>query len=136
MADPQIRAIVRGLEKFTERAVIKITLDTTANLIETTPVDTGWARANWVPAITQSFDRDLGGVEPTSQGATAAAQQQQAAIGRVVTGYTLARGRVFVTNNVPYIVSLNDGSSTKAPSGFVQNAIEKAVTLDIRGLRA
>ena len=133
--DSQIRAVVRGLERVTERVITKITLDVTANLVEATPVDTGWARANWVPAIGAPVVRDLGNVPATSQNAASVAGKQQQAIAAVVTGYKLARGAVFVSNNVPYILRLNDGSSKQAPSGFVQRAIKKAVTQDIRGFR-
>ena len=134
MADPQIRSIVRALEGLTETVITKITLDVTANLVETTPVDIGWARANWVPAIGRPFEVDLRNVRATDQNVTAAQAQQQSGITGVVGGYKLARGKVFVSNNVPYIRRLNDGSSKQAPSGFVQRAVKKAVTLDIRGL--
>ena len=134
MADPQIRAIVKGLEKLTERVVTKITLDITANLIETTPVDTGWARANWVPAIGTPFEANLDEIVPTPQDAASAALGQQAAIAGIVIVYKLSMGAVFIANNVPYILRLNEGSSAQAPSAFVQRAIEKAVTQDIKGL--
>lgn len=97
-------------------------------------MDTGWARANWVPAIGASLDRDLSNTPGTSQAATSARVQQQTALGAVASTYRLSRGAVFVTNNVPYIGRLNDGSSKQAPSGFVQFAVAKAVTQDIRGL--
>lgn len=132
--DPQIKAIVRGLERLAERVIIKITLDVTANLIETTPVDTGWARANWVPAIGSKFEADLSKVKATVAGATAAAATQQGAIAAVAVGYKLAMGRVFISNNVPYINRLNDGWSNQAPKAFVQRAIVKAITRDIKGL--
>ncbi len=35
-------------------------------------------------------------------------------------------GRLFLSNNVPYISRLNDGSSGQAPAGFVQAAIARA----------
>ena len=134
--DPQIRAIVKGLEKVVERVVTKITLDVTANLIKITPVDTGWARANWVPAIGAPIRQDLSAVPATVSNAQSKTGEQQRAMADVVTGYRLVRGRVFVSNNVPYITKLNDGHSRKAPAGFVQMAIQKAVTQDIRGFRA
>lgn len=135
MADPQIRAIVRGIERLTERVVTKITLDVLANLIETTPVDTGWARANWVPSIGSAFEADLGGVRATPQAAASASQRQSSAAASVASTYSLDRGRVYITNNVPYVPRLNDGHSAQAPTGFVQAAIRKAVTRDIRGLQ-
>lgn len=133
MVDPQVQAIVRGLNKLAERVVIKIAFDVVANLVETTPVATGWARANWVPAIGSPLVTDLSGIPATTQGALSAKGQQDAATAGLL-GYKLGKGSVFISNNVPYIIPLNMGSSKKAPSGFVQRAIRKAVTQDIRGL--
>ena len=127
----QVTAIVRSLERFTERLIVKITLDVTANLVETTPVDTGWARANWVPSVGTPVVKNLKGAERI----VSAAAAEQAAGQAQAIGYKLARGRVFVSNNVPYILRLNDGYSQQAPSGFVQMAIRKAVTQAGRGFR-
>ncbi len=129
-----VRAVVRAVNKLTERAIVKLTLDVTANLREVTPRDTGWAAANWVPSIGKPVVADLGGIQPTAALATSAAAEQATAIAGVL-GYKLSRGRVFVTNNVDYITELNDGKSKKEPAGFVQRAIRKAVTQDIKGLR-
>ena len=133
MADRQVRAVVRALEGFSSRLIRKITLDVTANLVETTPVDTGWARANWVPSI--GFPR----LEPATDSPTVAIVPPQVIVQKAATAgifaYRLEQGSVFVTNNVPYIVELNDGKSTQAPTGFVQAAIRKAVTRDVQGLR-
>ena len=127
----QIRAIVRGLGQFTERLIVKITTDATANLIEDTPVDTGWARANWVPSLGAPVVKELSGSDRNVQ---SAASEQSAGVAEVL-GYRLRRGRVFISNNVPYILSLNDGHSNQAGPGFIQRAIRKAVTIDIRGFR-
>lgn len=128
----QARAVTAALNAFVEKAVKKITLDVTANLIETTPVDTGWARANWVPSIGVAATQNLRGTEVTSQQVAAAGATQRSGQAEVL-GYALNRGKVFVTNDVPYINRLNDGSSDQAPSGFVQRSIAKAVTQGIRG---
>lgn len=133
MATPQVRAVIQALERVTEKAIVKITLDVTANLVQSTPVDVGWARANWVPAIGTPVLKNLSGVDPTSGATSAAAAEQQGALGGIVAGYKLDRGKVFVSNNVPYITKLNDGSSKQAPAGFVQAAIRKAVAEDFRG---
>ncbi len=127
----QIRGIMRGLDRMTARAVIKITLDVTANLIEDpnqgsvtgTPIDTGWARNNWVPRIGAPFEGTVG--DPGS-----ADGSQQSAGQAQVLGYRVAQGKVFVSNNVPYIERLNEGSSPMQAAGFVQRAIRKAVMED------
>ena len=134
MADPQIRAILRGLERLTERVVTKITLDVAANLIETTRVDTGWARANWVPSVgspEEPSSEDVEGFRPSAQDAASKAGEQAAATASVAASYRLPMGSTFVTNNVPYVPRLND----EVDVGFVQRAVAKAVTGDIRGLR-
>ena len=126
----QIRAIVQGIERCTEKAVAKITLDVTANLVEMTPVDTGWARNNWVPSIGVPREESAG--SPDNVAAAFAGQEAGKA---EVAGYRLEQGKVFVSNNVPYIQTLNNGHSKQAPAGFVQRAARKAVTEDIRGFR-
>lgn len=128
----QIEMIMRGLERVSERVIKKIALDVTANLIETTPVDTGWARANWVPSIGVE-NRRPALANPEGPDVATAAARQGTGKAEIVTGYFLGRGKIFISNNVPYIVRLNEGSSQQAPAGFVQAAIRKAVTQDIKG---
>lgn len=127
MPDPQVLAILRSLELLGERTIKKITLDITANLIESTPVDLGWARANWIPSVTKSVNETDGSPDQVSTAKQSAGQSQ-------VATYKLRQGSVFVTNNVPYILRLNDGSSSQAPAGFVEAAVMKAVKRDILGL--
>lgn len=132
----QVTKVINQLERFTERLIVKITLDVTANLIEVTPVNTGWARANWVASIGRAVVEDLSTIEPSSQAAGGASQRQSASLASVASAYRLQAGAVFVSNNVPYISDLNDGTSQQQPAGFVQRAVAKAVTRDILGIRA
>lgn len=118
---PEIQIVVKALNGLTEQMVKKITLSATANLIEDTPRDTGWARANWVPTIGAPKGDVVGTSDKVSIG------DQQSGIARIATGYKLPLGRVFISNNVPYIGRLNDGSSKQAPAGFVQAAIFRAI---------
>lgn len=135
--DPRsIRVVVGDLEKVTEKIVKKIALDVTANLKDTTPVDTGWARANWIPSVSAPAVGD-----ETPVGRAARAAKVDSALSRQTTGeaqiagYRLSMGSVYITNNVPYITLLNMGSSAKAPPGFVQAAIKKAVIQDLGRVR-
>lgn len=123
--DPQIRFIVGDLGRFSEREIIRLSLEVTANLIEATPVDTGWARANWVPSIGAGFEVQVGNGGDAGQRASMRRRQAQ---GKAeLAGYRLSRGPIFVTNNVPYIQKLNEGSSQQAPAGYVQQAIARAI---------
>lgn len=128
--------VMAQLGEFVEGLITKITLDITANLIEDTPVDTGWARANWVPRIGEAFNEDVGGQADPQRVASSGAIQQQA-IGQIASGtYRIEQGDVFISNNVPYILPLNDGHSPQArPAGYIQRGITKALTVDILSIQ-
>ena len=117
---------MRSLSQFVNRLMKKITLDIAANLVRApgeggTPVDTGWARSNWIPNIGTPVTSPVGSKEAVSSAA------QTRGLGAVLT-YKFSSGQpLFVSNNVPYILVLNEGSSKQAPAGFVQAAIAEAV---------
>ncbi len=129
-ADRQIRVVIGDLEAFATRIVKRIALNATANLIETTPVDTGWARANWVLEIGAPF-RGTAGTREQAESGRIDASAQQSGIAAVATGYKLGP-EIFLSNNVPYITRLNEGSSAQAPAAFVQAAILRAVEQTVR----
>lgn len=130
MASRRLRVVVNSLEDFIDFFIKKIALDIVANLKKAaseggTPVDTGWARANWIPSIgTPRQEPD--GQRPDS-GQTASATAQAAGEAVVASRYTAEQGPIHITNNVPYITFLNAGTSPQAQPGFVQRAIMRAV---------
>ena len=130
MADPQIRIIAGSLDKFTNKLIKKLALDITANLVEDTPVDTGWARANWVPSIglpivETAIPRDR---EDQISLVSGKLGEQQIGIDKIALSYSIEMGSIFISNNVPYILKLNEGTSRQAPSAFVQAAIARGVS--------
>ena len=94
--------------------VRKIAFDVFSSVVKRTPVDTGRARASWTLAVNRV---DLS-TAPVGSSTTIASPE--AALGPVKFGDT-----VYISNNLPYIVPLNNGSSTQAPEGFVQMAVEE-----------
>lgn len=131
MAD-QIDIIVADLDRFTRGEVIALALNVNANLRDSppvgTPIDTGWASANWVPSVGEPFvDAAIGQVnEPTPAQVAARARVAEQGVNDVLS-WRNQDGPIFSTNNVPYIGALNAGHSGQSPAGFVQAAIEKAV---------
>jgi hypothetical protein len=133
MAD-QIDLIVADLENYTRGEVIALALNVNANLRDSppggTPIDTGWASANWVPSVGEPAilpgepaDRNEG---PTPGEVAARANIAEQGVNDVLS-WRLTDGPIFSTNSVPYIGALNAGHSPQSPRGFVQTAIEKAI---------
>lgn len=130
----QIDIIVADLEQYTRGEIIALALNVNANLRDSppggTPIDTGWASANWVPSVGEPeilpgepADPKEG---PTPGEVAARAGLAEQGINEVLS-WRLQDGPIFSTNNVPYIGALNAGHSPQSPRGFVQTAIEKAV---------
>jgi len=113
--------VIVDLEAFAEKAVKKIVVNSTANLKQSTPVDTGFARSNWVPQIGSKFNGLSGARDSISSG------NQDAGLLSVLTGYKLNKGKVYITNNTDYIAALDAGHSKQEPAGFVLRSINKAI---------
>lgn len=85
-----------------------------------TPVDTGRARANWrvgIGSARTGFDEDA---SDASGGATIAEGQA------VIAGWKSGAGPIFISNSVPYIIPLDEGSSAQAPNGMTAAAVQAA----------
>lgn len=117
----EVQKVITALNKFSTDLIKQLVIESTAEVVKRTPIDTGWARANWIPSIGQSI------AETTGQQEAVTTSRQEAGIAEVLTSYTLNRGNLFITNNVPYINKLNEGTSTQAPAGFVQQSIARAI---------
>jgi hypothetical protein len=132
--DDQIDFIVADLDKFTRGEVIALALNVNANLRDSpplgTPIDTGWASANWVPTVGEPFsDSNVSQVrDPTPAQVAGRAGTAEAGLNDVLS-WRNGDGALFSTNNVPYIGALNNGHSGQSPKGFVQAAIEKAIRM-------
>lgn len=133
MAD-QIDVIVADLADYTRGEIIALALNVNANLRSNpplgTPIDTGWASANWLPSVgnPKVVDGEPADRKEGPSPAEVAKRAQMAQEGQNdVLSWRLEDGPIFSTNNVPYIGALNAGHSMQSPRGFVQAAIEKAV---------
>lgn len=81
-----------------------------------TPIDTGWARKNWVCSV---------GAPASGQNGDGSAEQVLATIPQQ------AGSVVYFTNNVPYIQKLEyDQHSKQAPNGMVRVSVARFESLD------
>lgn len=84
-----------------------------------TPIDTGRASGNW---ITQIGSPDTGYDPNETGGPQTSIDRAKAALAALAVGQT-----VYISNNVPYIVPLNQGTSSQAPAGFVEMSAVSAL---------
>lgn len=104
--------------------VRRVALAVDAELVYSTPVDTGRARSNWQVELDQPA---TGTVAPV--GAAEAIARAEAKVQGSTPG-----GTIHITNNLPYIGRLNEGWSAQAPAGFVERAVLNGA-LRIRGAK-
>lgn len=102
-------------------------------LVASTPIRTGQAKANWQASIGQPSGRMIGPSGYTSSIKALARDLPQ----RVdYSGYnsetyaTISRFQIgqvlYIYNDLPYIERLNAGYSAQAPAGFVETAVMRA----------
>ena len=116
----RIGKLAANVPKNADKTVRKVAMAIDRTVVIATPVDTGRARANWLanldaPIETATEATDKTGSKAISQAAGVVAAYD----GDVNTA-------IHITNNLPYIVRLNEGSSYQAPANFVQIAVRRA----------
>ena len=93
--------------------------------VTSTPVDTGRARANWV--VSFRVPSRAQPVKPNKEGKITNPEGRALAQGRsTIERWRPGSGTIWISNNVPYIVELDNGSSRQAPNGMSAAAIQAA----------
>lgn len=114
----------------TTRLVRKVALAADQAVVSDTPVDTGRAKSNWIVELNSASSDTIEPYAPGRKGSTEA-QNAQAAIDQgeaVISGYRSGNNvSIHITNNLPYIGELNNGSSSQSPANFVEQAVAEAV---------
>lgn len=94
----------------------KVALEVFSRVVMRTPVDTGRARGNWQAGV---------GTPPVGEtdrtGASAALEQ----IAAEVESWDAENVAIYLVNNLPYIVALEDGHSGQAPQGMVKISLSE-----------
>jgi hypothetical protein len=101
------------------KIIRKVALSVDQAVVLATPVDKGRARGNWIVSRGSPEKSETGKLDKSGAGALSQ--------GRSVIGGAQFGEIIWISNNVPYIGRLNEGSSKQAPSGFVEKAIQAGV---------
>lgn len=122
----QIRVRAKYVTKNSDEFTRRVALAVAKELIVSTPVDTGRARSNWRTLLYKA-DNILFWPAPDKpaspeEGMMRALEEAE----ETTREYTGGRRSIWITNNVPYIRKLNDGSSAQAPKMFIELAVKRA----------
>lgn len=91
----------------------KVALEVFSRVVMRTPVDTGRARGNWQANVGSPA---AGVVEATDTGGSDTVME----IANEVESWDVENVAIYLVNNLPYIVALEDGWSDQAPAGMVK----------------
>ncbi len=111
----QLIALPKLVEKNATDIVRKIGIAIGTAVIEATPVDTGYARANWQTKLRNPINNEIDSTN---------VQDAVEKVKSVSISFNLRDHAIWICNNVPYINALNNGHSKQAPAGFIENAVE------------
>jgi hypothetical protein len=115
-------------ERNVDRVIREVALIADRELVLQTPVDTGRARSNWIVTIGSPATEVIPPYSPGSKGSSGSENANAAiAQGSLVIAQRRSGEDISISNNVPYIGLLNQGSSAQAPAQFVQAAVQRAV---------
>jgi hypothetical protein len=109
-----MRRRAQAVEVNVDRVVQETALAVDRELVVSTPVDTGRARSNWQVGANIA---PTGTLEPSDLGAPIAQAERAVAVRQ-------PGQNIYIVNNLPYIVPLNEGHSAQAPAGFVEDAVQ------------
>ncbi len=123
------RIAIEAMDRHINSQVVRLASLVHSEVTKGTPVDTGWARANWVPSI--GVPATLDGERPKKGAAPASAAQRagraQRGLIEIVSRYNYQRGiAIFITNNVPYVRHLD--RRHKQRRGFINKGIQRALS--------
>lgn len=131
----RMKIIARGVNENSDKLVRKIAVAVDTTVVLATPVDTGRARSNWRVAIGTMPDLSIIAPYVPGEGnstgeACARVQIQYAEM--IIKGYrggAQLQPTIFISNNLPYIIPLNNGHSAQAPKAFVEKAVVNGIKM-------
>lgn len=124
----QFKRISDAFAAGVEDAVQESAADALLELVPGTPVKTGTARINWIAALgspRSHYEDGPGSTDRGLNGGVAAAVAISKAL-TVIRRFRLPHKSINLCNSVPYIIDLDNGSSSQAPAGMTAMAAKAA----------
>lgn len=123
----RLEKLAGDLPELGNKRKIAVALAVQDQLTRDTPADTSEAVSNWILSKGTRYTGKIAAYFKGKEGSTkeesaAAARLQGQQVGR----RTKPGESLFLTNNTPQIVFLDEGSSEQAPAGFIKKAFATA----------
>lgn len=119
----RLNRVTEGLGKFVLSIERNIIDEVGKQVVKSTPVDTGFARGNWVPGLNSASIVPVSTLDPQ---AVAAPARIAALAAFLRLGDTF-----YISNNASYIALLNRGYSPQASAGWVSRAVTSGVAAGV-----
>lgn len=117
-------AMADKIEKQASELAVEVAIRIISDLVMVTPVDTSRALSNWRASLGSPHAGWIGPHFYGERGSTRTSSANEAiAKARIVLRDKKPGQSIWITNNVPYIMDLNRGSSRQNPGGFVERAV-------------
>ena len=124
----ETQRVIEALEQFVERQIAefvrRLVAQLTADPPTGTPIQTGFARQNWIATVGAPQPVPIGTRKTATPDSTVPATMAQ----DVASIYRLRMGNVYITNTVHYITLLERGTSQQSPAGFTRRAIAQTLS--------
>jgi len=124
----RLERVTKGLGEFVLNLERNIIDEVATTVVKRTPVDTGFARGNWIPGINAPA---LSPVTTLDKQAVAAPARINAVAAILRLGDTF-----YITNNATYIALLNQGYSPQAAAQFISRAVSDGVAVGVARSRS
>lgn len=121
----QMRAFANDIPKQVHAIKVAAMQEIVNTVVPATPVKSGKARSNYIVSAGSPDHSTIREVRDPS--GTASLQGAAAVLRGTKPGDSL-----YMTNNLPYMDELNNGSSKQAPAGFIQSSVMAAEQLIAR----
>ncbi len=122
--DRALKRFMKKVEMAPGTIAKRIALELFTSIVQMTPVDTGRARASWTIAVGEP-NRSI---KPVGIYGDALAESVSIAVSTLALYGRNPKERllsIWISNNLPYIVELEHGSSRKAPRGMVAVSLNR-----------
>ena len=107
-----LEVVFNNLQEYPEKVVRGTLLEMSSRIIKRSPVDTGRFRGNW----NASFNAPVKSVSNKTDSSGAASLSKTA---NLLVNFEMGQ-TFYLTNNLPYSLKLEFGSSKQAPGGMVR----------------